>query len=134
VESGDRKGEASGTGSTQARAFPRQEEGEARISNKGQEKSETQTQSESQEALMDPGALGVFVPITAMAVWGAVKIARIQAERHKSGSDPETADRLHALEHEVGLLRQEMSETQERLDFSERLLAQHRPDRPDPPK
>jgi hypothetical protein len=83
---------------------------------------------------MDPGALGVFVPITAMAVWGAVKIARIQAERHKAGSDPETADRLHALEHEVGLLRQEMSETQERLDFSERLLAQHRPDRPDAPK
>jgi hypothetical protein len=83
---------------------------------------------------MDPGALGVFVPITAMAVWGAVKIARIRAESHISRPDPETADRLHALEHEVGLLRQELSETQERLDFSERLLAQNRPDRPGPHK
>jgi hypothetical protein len=83
---------------------------------------------------MDAGAVGAFVPITAIAVWGAIKIARIKAESHTSGSDPETAERLHALEHEVGLLRQEMSETQERLDFSERLLAQNRPDRPDIPK
>jgi hypothetical protein len=37
-------------------------------------------------------------------------------------------------EHEVGLLRQELSEAEERLDFSERLLAQNRPDRPGPPK
>jgi hypothetical protein len=32
--------------------------------------------------------------------------------------------RLAALEAEVGKLRQELSETQERLDFAERLLAQ----------
>jgi hypothetical protein len=32
--------------------------------------------------------------------------------------------RLEALEVEVGTLRQELSETQERLDFAERLLAQ----------
>ena len=83
---------------------------------------------------MDPGAVGAFVPITAIAVWGAIKIARIRAESHGSRPDPETAGRLQALEHEVGLLRQELSEAQERLDFSERLLAQNRPDRPAPPK
>ena len=83
---------------------------------------------------MDPGAVGVFIPITAMIVWGAVKIARIQAERPKSGSDPETADRLQALEHEMEALRQGLSEAHERLDFSERLLAQNRPDRSDAAK
>jgi hypothetical protein len=40
------------------------------------------------------------------------------------GSDLQ--DRLEALEGEVGKLRQELSETQERLDFAERLLAQGR--------
>jgi hypothetical protein len=78
---------------------------------------------------MDAGAVGAFVPITAIAVWGAIKIARIRAESHSSRPDPETADRLHALEHEVGLLRQELSEAQERLDFSERLLTQNRPEK-----
>lgn len=33
---------------------------------------------------------------------------------------------LEALEGEVGRLRQELSETQERLDFAERVLAQGR--------
>ncbi len=37
-------------------------------------------------------------------------------------------DRLEALEDELTRLRQELSETQERLDFTERMLAQ----RPDP--
>jgi hypothetical protein len=83
---------------------------------------------------MDAGAVGAFVPITAIAVWGAIKIARIRAESLRSGPDRETADRLHALEQEVGLLRQELSEAQERLDFSERLLTQNRPDRPEAPK
>lgn len=40
---------------------------------------------------------------------------------------------LEALEVEVAKLRQELSETQERMDFTERLLAQRRdPDRVDP--
>jgi hypothetical protein len=40
----------------------------------------------------------------------------------------ETPAGLDALEEEVNRLRQELSETQERLDFTERMLAQ----RPDP--
>ena len=38
--------------------------------------------------------------------------------------DPDTAAHLQALDQEVGTLRREMIETQERLDFAERLLAQ----------
>jgi hypothetical protein len=45
---------------------------------------------------MDPGTVGVFIPIAAILAWGAVRIATIQAE-HKKGGDPETSDRLHAL-------------------------------------
>jgi hypothetical protein len=37
------------------------------------------------------------------------------------------SDRLQALENEVGSLRQELGEAQERIDFAERLLAQQRP-------
>ncbi len=39
---------------------------------------------------------------------------------------PDVRDRLDALDAEVGHLRQELSEAQERLDFAERLLAQNR--------
>lgn len=42
--------------------------------------------------------------------------------RGPGGSEPQA--RLEALEADVGRLRQELSETQERLDFAERLLAQ----------
>ena len=38
------------------------------------------------------------------------------------GSEPQA--RLEGLEAEMGNLRQELSETQERLDFAERMLAQ----------
>jgi hypothetical protein len=47
--------------------------------------------------------------------------------------DSETSGRLQTLEHEVGTLRQELSEAQERLDFAERLLAQRKPDGLNPP-
>jgi hypothetical protein len=45
-----------------------------------------------------------------------------------AGSDLQP--RLEALEFEVSNLRRELSETQERLDFAERVLAQ----RPEPPR
>jgi hypothetical protein len=75
---------------------------------------------------MDPGSVGVFIPIAAILAWGAVRIATIQAQ-HKKVDDPETTERLQALENEVGSLRQELGETQERLDFTERMLSQQRP-------
>ena len=41
-----------------------------------------------------------------------------------TGRDGEIEERVEALELEVGSLRQELAEAQERLDFAERLLAQ----------
>ena len=80
---------------------------------------------------MDPGSVGVFIPIAAILAWGAVRIVTIQSQ-HKKSDDPETSERLQALENEVGSLRQELGETQERLDFTERMLSQQRsPDRLD---
>jgi hypothetical protein len=83
---------------------------------------------------MDPGSLGVFVPIAAILVFGAVKVAKIMAGSRTGSADPDTTGRLQALEQEVGALRQDIGEAQERLDFAERVLAQHPPDRLDPPK
>ena len=65
----------------------------------------------------------VTILIAAMGIWGAVKIAKIIAHSRVAG-DPDTAAHLQALDQEVGTLRQEMVETQERLDFAERLLAE----------
>jgi hypothetical protein len=75
---------------------------------------------------MDPQFLltaVVTLLIAGMGIGGAVKIAKIIAHRRVAG-DPDTAAHLQALDQEVGTLRQEMMETQERLDFAERLLAQ----------
>jgi hypothetical protein len=66
----------------------------------------------------------VIMAVAAIATWGAVKIAKINAQSRAAVADPETAGRLQALEQEVGTLRHEMVEAQERLDFGERLLAQ----------
>ena len=63
----------------------------------------------------------VTILIAAMGTWGAVKIAKIIAHSRVGG---DTATHLQALDQEVGTLRREMIETQERLDFAERLLAQ----------
>jgi hypothetical protein len=84
---------------------------------------------------MDPGSIGALVPVAAILVFGAVKIAKIKAQAggHASAADPEATARLEALENELGSLRQELGEVHERLDFAERLLAQHAPTRLNPP-
>jgi hypothetical protein len=78
--------------------------------------------------------LNFLIPVVAIAAWGAVKVARIQAAGRAAGADPDTTGRIQALEQEIGALRQDMVEAQERLDFAERVLAQRPPDRLDPPK
>ena len=85
---------------------------------------------------MDPGSIGALVPVAAILMFGAVKIAKIQAQARggTGGTDPDAAGRLQALESELGTLRQELGEVHERLDFAERLLAQRPPARLDPPE
>lgn len=74
-------------------------------------------------------AVGVSEPghaaihgVLALGFWLWVRRLR----RDPGGTEDE--DRFEALEAEVTKLRQELSETQERVDFAERLLAQ----RPEP--
>jgi len=77
---------------------------------------------------MDPHVLAPLVPIVAIIAFAAVKIARIRATRPESLSADVTA-RLETLEHGVDGLQQELAETQERLDFAERILSTGREER-----
>jgi predicted nucleic acid-binding Zn-ribbon protein len=77
---------------------------------------------------MDPGFLAPLIPIVAIIAVAAVKIARLRATLPGSPSADVTA-RLEALEHSVQDVQQQLAETQERLDFAERLLSKAREDR-----
>jgi len=70
-------------------------------------------------------ALALVVGIPALTM---VKLARLRAARQESPS-ADVALRLDALEREVQGLQQELAETQERLDFAERLLSKARDER-----
>jgi hypothetical protein len=72
--------------------------------------------------------LAPLIPVVAILAFAAVKIARMFVTRPDSPSADVTA-RIEALEGSVHGLQQELSETQERLDFAERLLAKARDER-----
>lgn len=80
-------------------------------------------------ALLIP-LFAVSIPVLAVTFWGLTKLARAKAEQRGLVADGETLDRLAALEEQVGGLERQLLETQERLDFAERLLAQPREHRP----
>jgi hypothetical protein len=70
-----------------------------------------------------------LVPLAAIAIVmvGLVKIARYWAgSRAGSGVTPQLQARVDAMEEGLATLQHDLSETQERLDFAERLLAQSR--------
>lgn len=69
--------------------------------------------------------LAPLIPVVAILAWAAIKIARINSTRTVSASSEVTA-RVEELERVVQSLQQELVETQERLDFAERLLAKGR--------
>ncbi len=78
---------------------------------------------------MDPAvflvALLIFVGVPAVTV---ITVARLRATRPESPS-ADVAARLEELERGVQSLQQELAETQERLDFAERLLGKAREER-----
>ena len=74
---------------------------------------------------MDPSFLAPLIPISAILAFAAVKIAKVRAGA-RGALPKDTEARLEALEQKVGGLQQELAETQERLDFTERLLSQAR--------
>ena len=77
---------------------------------------------------MDPEFLAPLIPVVAIIAFAAVKIARLRASRPES-SAPDVAARLEALEHGFEGLQQDLAETQERLDFAERILSKAREER-----
>jgi predicted nucleic acid-binding Zn-ribbon protein len=66
--------------------------------------------------------------VVAILAFAAIKIARLRATRPESLSADVTA-RLEALERGMQGLQEELAETQERLDFAERLLSKARDER-----
>ena len=77
---------------------------------------------------MDPSFLAPLIPITAIIAYAAVKIARLRMTPSPS-LPADVTIRLNVLEQRVEGLQQELAETHERLDFTERLLTQARDER-----
>jgi hypothetical protein len=59
----------------------------------------------------------------AFGLWAQRLRRRVGGSESQGTGDSELEARLEALEADVNRLRQQLSETQERLDFAERLLA-----------
>jgi serine/threonine protein kinase len=85
------------------------------------------------EDLMVPLNLEALIPIVALSiplagvvVYGLQRIAktRLEETRLHLGADRGNDAEIATLRDEVGELRRELGEVQERLDFTERLLAQ----------
>jgi hypothetical protein len=80
---------------------------------------------------MDPGevivaiaGMGTGVLIVGAIAWGAVQHARA---KHQGGATTSLLEgQVAALRDQVDLIQHQLMETQERLDFTERLLAQGR--------
>jgi hypothetical protein len=85
---------------------------------------------------MEPQVLQPLIPIFALAIplagiffYGLQRLARTRLEeaRLRAGGLEKSADAdIAALRDEVGELRRELTEVQERVDFAERLLSQAR--------
>jgi hypothetical protein len=85
---------------------------------------------------MDARELAVLIPLFAMAIpiagivfHGLQKVARLRVEEARiraGGLEGTTAGDVSALREEMGEVRRELAEVQERLDFAERLLTRGR--------
>lgn len=63
-----------------------------------------------------------LIPVLAVTFNGLTKLARAKAEQ-QSALGGDALERIAELENEMQHVRRELSETQERLDFAERMLA-----------
>jgi hypothetical protein len=63
------------------------------------------------------------VPICGIVFSSPEKIARYKAKGVGGAEIADLSARVHALEGEMESMRQQLAETQERVDFAERLLA-----------
>jgi hypothetical protein len=86
---------------------------------------------------MDPGMIGVFIPVIAVGGFFAWMISlspvgKAFAERLRHGASPrvpEDAAERDELHTAIDDLRREVAELAERVDFTERLLAQKQPEK-----
>jgi hypothetical protein len=62
-----------------------------------------------------------LIPVLAVTFNGLTKLAKARAEHGAVGG--EALDRIAELENAMQHVQQQLSETQERLDFAERMLA-----------
>ena len=69
-----------------------------------------------------------LIPIVAIAAFTVIRLAKIKAG-HPDSIPADTNARIDALEQDVQGLQQQLGETQERLDFAERLLSSGRDER-----
>jgi hypothetical protein len=80
---------------------------------------------------MSPELIVQFIALLATVGVGAftiIKVARVFAHRSRSVPD-DVVGRLEELERALQNVQQELAETQERLDFAERLLSAMREER-----
>ena len=75
---------------------------------------------------MDPAVVVLTIPIVAILCSTVLKVMRLRAEREKSALPADLRERFQALENDVRALQQDLEETHERLDFTERLLSKAR--------
>ena len=71
---------------------------------------------------MDTNSLVLLIPVLALAT-GFLAVLKMPRKAFAPRRNAELEARVQALEQEAGTLRQELTEVQERLDFTERLLA-----------
>ena len=79
-------------------------------------------------ALLIP-IIAMLIPISAIVMGGVLKLARFRLDEAKvrAGALPDGAlADMDGLRGEMDQMRHELAEVQERLDFTERLLAQRR--------
>jgi hypothetical protein len=70
---------------------------------------------------MDAGALTMLIPVLALGI-GLVVVIKMPRKAFGRTADRGVEDRLLSLEGAVQDLREQLTDTQERLDFAERLL------------
>lgn len=75
----------------------------------------------------------MLVPIIAIIAFAVIKIARINAARTAGEAPGDLTARVEELEQGLQTMQQQLSETQERLDFAERLLAKGKEQRQSSP-
>jgi hypothetical protein len=84
------------------------------------------------------GVLGVMIPLSAITIGGLLILSRsrigeaVARRIAGDGRHPEWDAHLEALEDEVARLRAQLGETNERLDFAERLLVRGQEGQPAP--